>query len=380
MPRNGSGSYTPPAGTAATANTTIESAKYNDFLDDNAAAHSAAIVADGQKPFSANQPMGNHKLTGLAAGTTNGDSVRYEQSSASILTTRGDLLRRGASAAERVALGTAGQVLKAGATDPAWATVTGADVIYDDSGNFTKRTLVTVQNDHVTLAAADRGQLHRSGAASKTWTLPAASSGLAGWQIEIDDAAGGTAISSPSTDIYANGAAAATSYTCAQGEWGTLKCIDGSGYVLNTNKPAASTTVRGTQANATAAIARAKSSTTTTLTPSNLADLEFESSEITITLGTGSSTLAHGLGVKPKRVQAFIRCKTTELGYAVGEEVPVYFSDQGTTARNAQAFIVDSTYVGYVIAASNFVILSKSTFLGVAITTGNWKLVIRAGL
>ena len=38
----------------------------------------------------------------------------------SVLTTRGDLLRRGASAAERVALGAAGKVLRSDGTDPGW--------------------------------------------------------------------------------------------------------------------------------------------------------------------------------------------------------------------------------------------------------------------
>lgn len=38
-----------------------------------------AILKDGSRAFTANQPMGSFKLTGLAAGTTAGDSVRYEQ-------------------------------------------------------------------------------------------------------------------------------------------------------------------------------------------------------------------------------------------------------------------------------------------------------------
>lgn len=42
-------------------------------------------------------------------------------SSLSVTTTRGDLIRRGASADERYALGTRGYVLRAGATDPTWS-------------------------------------------------------------------------------------------------------------------------------------------------------------------------------------------------------------------------------------------------------------------
>lgn len=46
------------------------------------------IKKDGTVAFTANQPMGGFKLTGLAAGTANGDSVRYEQvQSAALLAT-----------------------------------------------------------------------------------------------------------------------------------------------------------------------------------------------------------------------------------------------------------------------------------------------------
>lgn len=39
----------------------------------------SAIQSDGSVAFAADQPMGVHKLTGLAAGSAAGDSVRYEQ-------------------------------------------------------------------------------------------------------------------------------------------------------------------------------------------------------------------------------------------------------------------------------------------------------------
>lgn len=65
--------------------------------------------------------MGSNKITGLAAATANGDAVRYEQAILqSLLTTRGDLIRRGASAPERVALGADGSVLASDGTDAIW--------------------------------------------------------------------------------------------------------------------------------------------------------------------------------------------------------------------------------------------------------------------
>lgn len=47
--------------------------------DVNLADANNAILKNGSRTFTANQPMGAFKLTGLGAGTTAGDSVRYEQ-------------------------------------------------------------------------------------------------------------------------------------------------------------------------------------------------------------------------------------------------------------------------------------------------------------
>lgn len=80
MPRNGSGAYNPP-GTdfPAVPSTLIESTKYNNVITDIGTAISGSISADGQTTVTANIPMNSKKLTGLAAGGTAGDSVRYEQ-------------------------------------------------------------------------------------------------------------------------------------------------------------------------------------------------------------------------------------------------------------------------------------------------------------
>ena len=78
MSYNGSGVYTLPG--AALANGEIVSATENNtFRNDVATALNTAWTRDGQAPATANIPMGTHKFTGLAAGTGNGDSVRFEQ-------------------------------------------------------------------------------------------------------------------------------------------------------------------------------------------------------------------------------------------------------------------------------------------------------------
>jgi hypothetical protein len=75
MPRNGSGIYGPPPGTAAVPNTTIESAKYNAVVTDISQALTESVNVGGTAPFQANQSMGNNKLIAMGPGIAAGDSV-----------------------------------------------------------------------------------------------------------------------------------------------------------------------------------------------------------------------------------------------------------------------------------------------------------------
>jgi len=79
MAFNGSGTYNLPAGNPVVTGTTISSSTTNTTNSDIATALTNCITRDGQSTPSANLPMNAKKLTGLAAGTSSGDSVRYEQ-------------------------------------------------------------------------------------------------------------------------------------------------------------------------------------------------------------------------------------------------------------------------------------------------------------
>jgi hypothetical protein len=79
MSRNGSGTYTLPAGNPVVTNTTISSTWANTTLTDLATAMTGSIAADGQTTVTGNLQMNSNKLTGLAVGTTTGDSVEYSQ-------------------------------------------------------------------------------------------------------------------------------------------------------------------------------------------------------------------------------------------------------------------------------------------------------------
>lgn len=81
MSRNGSGTYSLPAGNPVVTGTTVSTTWANTTLSDIATALTGSIAADGQTPVTANIPMNSKKITGLAAGTTSGDALSYGQGS-----------------------------------------------------------------------------------------------------------------------------------------------------------------------------------------------------------------------------------------------------------------------------------------------------------
>lgn len=72
------GTYTLP-GPALNTGDTVSAVENNSFRNDVATAFNLTFLRNGTATATANLPMGAFKLTGLGAGTTNGDSVRYEQ-------------------------------------------------------------------------------------------------------------------------------------------------------------------------------------------------------------------------------------------------------------------------------------------------------------
>lgn len=102
MPYNGAGTFTLYSpGNPVVTGTTISSTWANNTLTDLATGLSTALTKDGQTTPTANIPMGGFKLTGLGAGTANGDAIRWQQSAAGVMTTIGDMVY--ASAANTVA-------------------------------------------------------------------------------------------------------------------------------------------------------------------------------------------------------------------------------------------------------------------------------------
>lgn len=80
MAFDGNGNYNLPVPEfPAVAGEYILASDFNTIMQDIATALSKVLVEDGQQPLTANLPAGGKKITGLAAGTSPGDAIRYEQ-------------------------------------------------------------------------------------------------------------------------------------------------------------------------------------------------------------------------------------------------------------------------------------------------------------
>lgn len=81
MPRNGSGTYTPPSNSwnPAVNGVPATAADWQSVLNDIAAALTQSLSRDGQSSITSNLPMSGNKLTGLGPGIAAGDSLRWEQ-------------------------------------------------------------------------------------------------------------------------------------------------------------------------------------------------------------------------------------------------------------------------------------------------------------
>lgn len=90
--------------------------------------------------------------------------------------------------------------------------------------------------------------------------------------------------------------------------------------------------------------------------------------------GAGAIIVAvnHGLTRQPKWVMWFLRCKTAELGYSVGDEVAVVSCQAGTS----WASWISSAQIGINFTTTPQ-LPNKGTGVYGAITVGNWRLVGR---
>jgi hypothetical protein len=79
MSRNGSGTYTLPAGNPVVTGTTISSTWANNTLTDLATAMTGSLASDGQTPVTGSLDMNSNQVINLANGSVTGNAVEYTQ-------------------------------------------------------------------------------------------------------------------------------------------------------------------------------------------------------------------------------------------------------------------------------------------------------------
>lgn len=107
----------------------------------------------------------------------------------------------------------------------------------------------------------------------------------------------------------------------------------------------------------------------------------FTSAEQTLT-ATGTLVLAHSLSSTPYLIMPYLICKTSEYGYAIGEELLVNpaGNDPAGTGSRGLSIVPDGTNIDitYGAQANMINIIRKDNGLVEEATSANWKLIIRA--
>lgn len=188
----------------------------------------------------------------------------------------------------------------------------------------------------------------------------------------------GAAASGANTDITSLSSPAIAAATATTQAAATNNTTVATTAFVQQEVPASSTTVSGKVELATTAETQTGSDTVRAITPAGLKGAllfskGFESAEQTLTINTATN-IAHGFSSVPMIVYSFLRCKTTELGYAVGDEVLVSVSNGSNTGINVWA---NTTNVGFVVD-DGITLITRSGVAYSSITLANWRFVARA--
>lgn len=112
-----------------------------------------------------------------------------------------------------------------------------------------------------------------------------------------------------------------------------------------------------------------------------LSSRSYTSPPQTIT-SAGALTLAHGMGVKPRFINAWLVCGTAELGFSIGHEVAVSFTQESDAVGDNRGMTLrrDATNISIRFGsnANVFVLTRDDTGVGSSATNGSWQLVIEA--
>ena len=110
-------------------------------------------------------------------------------------------------------------------------------------------------------------------------------------------------------------------------------------------------------------------------------DYGYDSGELTITSG-GALTLAHGLNRRPWQMRTYLRCKTAESSWAIGDEIEVTVASTGSGFGTHRAMGVRSDDTNIVIrygsGTSAFGYVVAGTGAEANLTNANWRLIVKA--
>jgi hypothetical protein len=359
MARDGSGNYSLPEA-AFTSGTTISSSAMNSNLSDLASALTGSVARDGQAAFTADQSMGNNKITSLASATARAHAANAGQLQDLKL---GWVTAGGSADAITASYSPAYAALADGMCcfvrfGAANATTTPT---FAPSG-LTARTITKWGGD--ALAVGDIDENHegvlRYNLANTRW--------------ELLNPKVGTLYSDPLTtrgDIVRRGAAATE--RLALGSNGAIVSSDGTDVKYQT-LAALLEILSATNGRSLLRQAGAWSAWVPPFT------VGFVSAAQTITSG-GALTLAHALGATPKLVQITLKCIDAggEAGYAQND-VTFYPTLNTAGAVGGVSVVPDGTNlnVRFSSSASVFEIVNKSDGAQASLTNTKWNAIFSA--
>lgn len=376
MSRNGSGTYTLPVNSwnPATNAVSATASDWQSLIDDVETALTASLAADGQTPMTGNLAMGNNKLTGLAAGTAAGNSLRWEQ-----LFSQGTEVDIASATTTDIGGQNSNFLQITGTT-----TITGFGTNYNGPRFLRFAGVLTLT--HGSALVLPGGASITTAAGDMAIAIPKATTGTPdGWVVLYQRASGLPLLTTglvPTGAVTTSGLTQATARMLGRTTAGTGAIEELTAANVAAFTAAATDTAQGAVELATTAETETGTDTARAVTPAGLKGAllfsnGFQSTDQTV---TPASTLnvAHGLGAMPKLFKVTLKCTDAggEAGYSQNDEVAadfVFVSGVSIIRASADATNVNISYDGASTQVPN-----KSTRAATTITSAKWAFVVRA--
>ena len=376
MSRNGSGTYSLPVNSwnPATNAVSATASDWQSLIDDVETALTASLAADGQTPMTGNLAMGNNKLTGLAAGTAAGNSLRWEQ-----LFSQGTEVDIASATTTDIGGQNSNFLQITGTT-----TITGFGTNYNGPRFLRFAGVLTLT--HGSALVLPGGASITTAAGDMAIAIPKATTGTPdGWVVLYQRASGLPLLTTglvPTGAVTTSGLTQATARMLGRTTAGTGAIEELTAANVAAFTAAATDTAQGAVELATTAETETGTDTARAVTPAGLKGAllfsnGFQSTDQTV---TPASTLnvAHGLGAVPKLFKVTLKCTDAggEAGYSQNDEVAadfVFVSGVSIIRASADATNVNISYDGASTQVPN-----KSTRAATTITSAKWAFVVRA--